>query len=71
MVIDVGAGRSKATALHYAVQGGHLESARILIQYGANVNSLTITEDVRVFPFLFPFHFLYFAEFCPVDIMIN
>ena len=37
-----------ATALHYAVSGGHEECVRVLLQYGANVNSITTTEEVFV-----------------------
>ena len=36
-----------ATALHYAVSGGHEECVRILLQYGADINSITTTEEVR------------------------
>ncbi len=46
VAIDAGAGRSKATALHYAVQGGHYECVQVMLQYGADVNSLTVTEEV-------------------------
>jgi hypothetical protein len=31
--------RSKSTALHYAASTGHVASCKILVQYGANVNS--------------------------------
>ena len=37
-----------ATALHYAVSRGHEECARVLLQYGADINSLTSAEEVRV-----------------------
>ena len=37
-----------ATALHYAVSGGHDECTRVLLQYGADINSLTSAEEVRV-----------------------
>ena len=36
-----------ATALHYAVSGQHEECVRVLLQYGADINSLTSTEEVR------------------------
>ena len=36
-----------ATALHYAVSGGYEECVRVLLQYGANINSLTTTEEVK------------------------
>ena len=36
-----------ATALHYAVSGGHEECVRVLLQYGADINSITTTEEVR------------------------
>ena len=37
-----------ATALHYAVSGGHEECVRVLLQYGANINLFTTTEEVQV-----------------------
>ena len=37
-----------ATALHYAVSGGHEECARILLQFGADINSITSTEEVII-----------------------
>ena len=36
-----------ATALHYALSGGHEECVRVLLQYGADINSITTTEEVR------------------------
>ena len=36
-----------ATALHYAVSEGHEECVRVLLQYGADINSITTTEEVR------------------------
>ena len=36
-----------ATALHYAVSGGHEECVRVLLQYGADINSTTTTEEVK------------------------
>jgi ankyrin repeat protein len=36
-----------ATALHYAVSGGHEECVRVLLQYGADINSITTTEEVK------------------------
>ena len=36
-----------ATALHYAVSGGHEECVRVLVQYGADINSITTTEEVK------------------------
>ena len=35
------------TALHYALSGGHEECVRVLLQYGADINSITTTEVVR------------------------
>ena len=40
------AGEGGATALHYAVSGGHEECVRVLLQYGADINSITSTEEV-------------------------
>lgn len=36
-----------ATALHYAVSGGNVECVSLLLQYGADINSVTTTEEVR------------------------
>ena len=44
--IDEGAGHSKVTALHYAVQGGHMESVQLLLDYGAKVNTVSLSQDV-------------------------
>lgn len=35
-----------ATALHYAVSGGHEDCVRVLLQFGADINSITTTEEV-------------------------
>ena len=37
----------RPTALHYALSGGHEECVRVLLQYGADINSVTTTEEVR------------------------
>ena len=35
-----------ATPLHYAVAGGHEDCVRVLLHFGANVNSITLTDEV-------------------------
>ncbi len=45
--INKGSGDHKATPLHHAVQGRHAECAQILLNYGAKVNAITLSEEVR------------------------
>ena len=35
-----------ASALHYAVSGYHGDCIHLLLQYGANVNAVAISEEV-------------------------
>ena len=41
------AGGSHTTALHYAVSGGHKECMQMLLQYGAEINSVMTSEEVQ------------------------
>ena len=40
------AGESNATALHYAVAGGHEGCVKILVENGASVNAIATNEEV-------------------------
>ena len=44
---DDHAGPTGATALHYAVTAAHGECVHILLNYGANVNAVVTSEEVR------------------------
>lgn len=42
--VNKGVEQSNATPLHYAVQGGHEECVQLLIEWGSNVNAITLSE---------------------------
>lgn len=42
--IDKGVEQSHATPLHYAVQGGHEGCVQLLLDWGAEVNTFTLSE---------------------------